>query len=120
MGVSLGFGTSEARRPASPDPIPSKFKILSRTDFDHGISIVLVKYEGCTTFNGLKLLVTKGLEAEPQELDPHLLGEGHVVVARFEPNSLGSTLATGCAMTLAAPFMQVFPNPQEEIQHGQR
>jgi len=99
MGMWKPFssGTS-CPAPVPPNPNPFKYEVL---DYEHhgNCSILLVKYEGCTTFNGLKLLLTRERykEKREQSLDPHLLGFQHLVMARFEPTELGLAMARVCA-----------------------
>lgn len=78
-----------------PNPNPFKSKIISYLCVNK-VPIVEVQYEGCTTFNGHKLLVLKK-ETTMENIDPHLLGNDHIVLARFEPNILGWRLARICA-----------------------
>lgn len=63
----------------------------------NGRSILLVHYEGCPTFNGMKLMLLKRRYWPGECLDPHLLGEDYMIMARFEPNEMGWRLATACA-----------------------
>lgn len=84
MGIKL---FSDSTPSINPDPY--RYKIL-RSYYDG--HLLLVNYPDCTSFGGNKLLLLK----EPHKdgpLDPHLLSESHVVLARFTPNKLGRTLA---------------------------
>jgi len=98
MGIKLFSDSPRCCKEINPpDPNPCNFSILyiyesSLVDF----CIVMAKYHGCTTFNGKKLMLVKGRKKEIEKmtmLDPHLLGNGHVVVARFEPDELGMNMA---------------------------
>lgn len=53
-----------------------------------------VKYPHCTTFDGVKILVTRKFAILPssKELDPHFFEDGDIV-ARFIPDEEGETLA---------------------------
>jgi hypothetical protein len=82
--------------PQAPNPQPNKFTVV-KEEIHNGKSILLVKYEGCTTFDGHKLLLLKWKWDHREVLDPHLLGELHMVAARFEPNEKGWELARICA-----------------------
>ena len=81
----------------TPNPNKFRFKIVGiryGVDFD----VVQVHYPDCTTFEGMKLLLTeKGFaSALMTDLDPHLL-ENHGVVARFRPTDEGWTMACDIA-----------------------
>lgn len=85
----------------SPNPNPFKFKILKEEKLERG-TILEVKYEGCTTFNGVKLLLLR-CHVDLKyfgKLDPHLLGDGHIVCARFEPTPQGWDMARMAAAML--------------------
>jgi hypothetical protein len=114
MGISLSVGLSEPKKttclggrteyvylekPTAPNPNPKAFKVLREVKIN-GRSILLVKYYGCTTFNGEKLILLKKIWNKKSELDPHFLNENHIVLARFEPNSTGWKLAKLCAKSL--------------------
>ena len=88
MGIKL---FSDSIDPVPPNPQPSKFEVLKiEKHSEH--QIVEVRYEGCTTFGGRKLLLMRVVEIKGA-LDPHLLGEGHPVIARFEPTPDGWEMA---------------------------
>jgi len=82
--------------PEPPNPNPFKYTIVAQED-RNGHSILVVDYEGCTTFDGRKLLLTRGVYKDNGKLDPHFLGGGHPVLARFEPTEEGVRLARLCA-----------------------
>jgi hypothetical protein len=82
--------------PTAPDPNPFKFKVLKQENVGKR-SILLVEYEGCTTFGGRKLLLTRRKWTGGSQLDPHLLGDDHIVMARFEPTDEGLEFARMCA-----------------------
>lgn len=86
---------------ASPNPNPFKFKVLKEEHLERGM-ILLVNYEGCTTFNGNKLLLLRcNIDLKYfGKLDPHLLGDGHIVCARFEPTEEGWNMARMAANCL--------------------
>ena len=105
MGIKL-FGNSYGRtnecKPTdtintiAPNPDPYRFEIIQQ-EVVNGKSILVVKYDGCTTFSGHKLLLLKREWIGGTKLDPHLLGDKHIVLARFEPTEEGLTLARICA-----------------------
>lgn len=107
MGISL-FGFSSNTDYVSPtgqildvapNPSPYKFTIES-IEHHNGNTIVLARYDGCTTFNGFKLMLLRGEFSLFTKLDPHILGNDHPVVARFEPTETGYNLAILCANEL--------------------
>lgn len=85
----------------SPNPNPSKFKVLKEERLEKGM-ILLVNYEGCTTFEGNKLLLLRcHIDLKYfGKLDPHILGDGHIVCARFEPTEQGWNMARMAASIL--------------------
>lgn len=89
MGIIKLFSDSTDFGPPNPDP--NRFKVL-RIEVCGQYQIVEVRYDGCTTFNGRKLLLMR-LSEIGKSLDPHLLGNGHPVVARFEPTKIGWEMA---------------------------
>ena len=85
----------------SPNPNPFKFKVLKEERLDRGM-ILLVNYEGCTTFNGNKLLLLR-CKIDLKyfgKIDPHILGDDHIVCARFEPTEQGWEMARMAANCL--------------------
>jgi hypothetical protein len=81
---------------SSPNPNPRRFEILD-TEYHNGNTILLVHYPDCTTFEGQKLLLLKGVHALFTELDPHFLDDDHPVIARFIPNEDGYKMALASA-----------------------
>jgi hypothetical protein len=78
----IGMGTK---------PDPYKFEIVEICHVN-GNTIITAKYHGCTTFNGHKLMVLRGIHNHFLTLDPHFF-EDHPVVARFVPTVEGFNLA---------------------------
>jgi len=74
----------------SPNPNKFNFEILKCIYSIDNYKLILVHYPDCTTFNGEKLMIIKGL-VNPNELDPHFLEDGKVI-ARFRPDFEGKTL----------------------------
>jgi hypothetical protein len=89
-----------AKMLAPGDPDPARCRILAAEGMA-GHDILLVHYEGCTTFGGKKLLLLRRERKPGELLDPHLLGTDHIVMARFEPTREGMILARICALTSA-------------------
>lgn len=103
MGLNLLYSCSKNKGRETniypPDPNPFKYEVLEERIVNDK-SILLVKYFGCTTFNGLKLILLKRKYLSKEPLDPHFLSESHPVLARFEPNDRGWKLAELCAKNI--------------------
>lgn len=78
----IGMGTK---------PDPYKFKIV-RLEVVGENTVIMANYDGCTTYDGNKLMVLKGIHKEFETLDPHFI-EDHPVLARFPPTDEGWELA---------------------------
>jgi len=91
MGINCMNSSLGNTQPPNPDP--RSFKIASITKGEL-FDLIEVKYYGCTTFRGIKLLVVeKGSVTKKQlKLDPHFL-EDNQIVARFRADSQGLLLA---------------------------
>ena len=98
MGMPGPFSRSSIGNYNPPNPVPTDFEILMEEKVGKGW-VVLVHYNGCTTFGGQKLLVCNK-KPTSKKLDPHLLGGDHIVVARFQPNKDGFKLARLCSNNL--------------------
>jgi hypothetical protein len=94
MGVFTLF-SDRSDCPQPPMPDPTNYSTIKRV-FVGKFEIAEVKYFGCTTFNGRKLLLLRR-RLPCRILDPHLLGDDHIVMARFEPTEEGWRLAHICA-----------------------
>ena len=92
MGIKL-FGNSYGNTEA-PNPDPGKYEPIAMATID-GRTILVARYKGCTTFNGIKVLVWNspiGYELCGQSrIDPHLLETDDVMHpdARFSPSEEG-------------------------------
>jgi len=89
----IGMGTK-------PDPF--NYTIESWGENEHG-TLIEVKYHGCKTFDGIKILLVKGLGINTikkrKTLDPHFF-EDHPIMARFAPTKEGRKLAKICLNNL--------------------
>ena len=88
--------------PSLPNPDPKKFNIVKTHEaqgFASTFSVVAIKYEGCTNYEGLKILVFAyplSYITSLKEIDPHFCDNGHTSpIARFEPTSKGWQHAVG-------------------------
>lgn len=107
MGLSLFSDGCSCPQPPNPNPL--LYSIIKVQKIGNKFEIAEVKYKGCTTFNGRKLLLLRRnilIEKDGhyyykvEKIDPHLLGEDHIVMARFEPTEEGWELAELCAKHL--------------------
>jgi hypothetical protein len=92
MGISIfsRCGTGPANSVA-PNPDPAHWRLLEQ-EVMGDLSIALVEYDGCTNFEGRKLLLLRGVLKLGEPLDPHFR-PGGPVMARFEPTSDGWKVA---------------------------
>jgi hypothetical protein len=108
MGFNF-LGTSDnTYYSKTPEPDPNIFKIIRKEMFSC-CEILEVKYGGCTTFDGVKLLLIKD-HYTGGILDPHLLGDNHIVIARFEPTQEGWNLARLCVKNLCEEYLHRISN----------
>jgi hypothetical protein len=89
------------------NPDPRKFKVLDVHQCEHGYALV-VRYEGCTNFEGLKVMVFNGEYKPTTYLDPHFKDYGCSPLARFRPDEDGWISA--CLMT-----ERIGPTPAEGL-----
>lgn len=81
----------KASAPLPPDPNPHKYKCIKQSICGDLVAVML-RYEGCTPYGGIKILVYKGTDvlnkiAENQPIDPHFLDTADSPIARF-PGSI--------------------------------
>lgn len=103
------FGGSKYNRddcewfvPASRNPDPKKYNILEAY---HTVdcTVLKVKYDGCTNYEGIKILVFDTPIKELitlKELDPHFSKNKVSPVARFVPTDQGWNMAIECVNRL--------------------
>lgn len=107
MGLGLGFSCGSrddypkrevvyVEQKVDINPNPYNFKI-KKTKFVNGHTIALVNYPNCTTYNGDKLMLLRGIHKHLDKLDPHFLDDNHIVIARFIPKQFGWKMAEICA-----------------------
>jgi len=95
------YFSAEKREPVrSPNPDPKRFEILTHLSLVCGLYLVVrIRYEGCTTFEGEKILVYRGVSFENLKcqgsLDPHFSENTkfHSPIARFVPTTEGWDMA---------------------------
>lgn len=113
MGINIFSSSSCYEKPASseptqsPNPDPRRFVIGDYEQIGRNL-VVCIRYPGCTTYEGNKILVFADLHILGLRacgvIDPHftdVIPAHHVVpVARFEPTVRGWKLARVCASAL--------------------
>lgn len=91
MGLNMILsGGSTSYTPPAPNPNPKDFKILDiiSIKYKRAITVVLVHYPACTTFEGNKIMVFRGNarkyigEHKLKSLDPHFTASNGLL-ARF-------------------------------------
>lgn len=99
------YSTPSTSNPKMPNP--NNFQIIDVQEFKTH-QVILVKYPGVTTFNGIKCLVVKCSLVDlvkTKSLDPHFYDgkrqDGIKIVARFPPDSGGIDNAKGLARALS-------------------
>jgi len=79
----------------TPNPIPSKFKILEIEQVNKFV-IAKISYYGCSNFEGIKLIVFENSTIKEIEsldiIDPHFF-ESNKIIARFRPTEEGKKLS---------------------------
>lgn len=92
--------TAKAKIDTGVNPNPYNFRIVWASVVN-GHTIMKVNYPNCTTYNGDKLLLLRGIwPITMHKLDPHFFEGDHPVIARFEPTQEGNQLANLCAQAL--------------------
>ena len=91
---SCGMSRPAPTPPTLPNPDPRSFVIQHHVKMGNMV-ILIVVYPGCTTFEGRKILVFRGVSLRKllalKELDPHFCDDpAHPSpVARFRPDDQG-------------------------------
>jgi hypothetical protein len=81
-----------------PNPNPDKYRILDYQEFTTGYTVIKLKYEGCTNYEGTKILVFKCPMKDlilQRTIDPHFCDsktKKHPI-ARFIPTQEGWNMA---------------------------
>lgn len=107
MGIKILGNISDSssvqpKQNTTPNPNPFVFNILGM-QIEKDALVAMVNYPHCTTFEGKKILVFKGMTAKElvnlDKLDPHFY-EDSKLVARFAPTKEGWDRATKFAKML--------------------
>lgn len=91
MGLGLGSKscyTNCSPEAVAPNPSPSNWTLLKAAEFKNGY-VLRVKYNGCTNFEGVKVMVYKGGYSHSRLLDPHFSDDTNSPFARFRPTNEG-------------------------------
>jgi hypothetical protein len=98
-GISW-FDSASASEDYGVNPNPYRFRVIW-AEVHNGHTVMMVNYPNCTTFNGDKLLLLRGIwPITMRKLDPHFLDALHPVIARFLPTTEGIFLARAAALAL--------------------
>jgi hypothetical protein len=76
----------------APNPNPLAYFVKKKLSFANA-TLLMVKYVGCTNFEGNKILVFQGDVTPAGGLDPHFDETGESPIARFKPTDEGLALA---------------------------
>ena len=93
MGIRL-FGnccTNSAPEAIPPNPDPSRWTLIRKAEFYNGF-VLEVKYDGCTNYEGRKIMVYRGNLDDDflrGQLDPHFKNSHQSPIARFRPDEEG-------------------------------
>lgn len=93
---------AESYKTVSGNPNPSRF-LIDRISQYSNLTIALVRYDGCTNYEGKKIIVWRGLTATQVNdlavIDPHFT-EDNKIIARFVPTEEGWMMAKRFACML--------------------
>lgn len=101
MGIPI-FGKGCFTNQVDPNvkpPNPSNWKFLDLFQFTNAY-VLVVRYDGCSNFEGIKILVFKGQYRHRDLLDPHFADNEESPIARFKPTDEGMALARMLASNL--------------------
>lgn len=76
----------------NPNPDPLNWTILEMKQFRNAY-VLKVRYPNCSNFEGIKIMVYKGVFKPTEFLDPHFFEDENSPIARFKPNKEGIKLA---------------------------
>lgn len=68
----------------APSPNPNKWELIEGRQYKNSY-IIKIRYEGCTNFEGIKIMVYKGIYKHKKHLDPHFEDSNNSPIARFKP-----------------------------------
>ena len=111
MGLTFGFSdcdccdTAEERPSLPVEPKPHKFSIIKIEQIKNNV-VALIHYDGCTNYEGRKVLVYSGIGLDvvktAKSLDPHFCKYCKLSpFARFEPTMRGWLMALSVAESLS-------------------
>jgi hypothetical protein len=103
MGCSI-FKSHAGTSDKNPNPNPKRFEVLEIKQYT-GISqsfVMKVRYLDCTNYEGIKIMVYRGVHFPVTRLDPHFSEDAMSPFARFEPTQKGWDMANVMASFLSA------------------
>lgn len=86
--------SQKAAKIEAPNPNPAKYKIIL-SEYYRDFLVLMIEYEGCTNYEGKKILVFQGVTLETLlkqgTIDPHFSNNStyHSPIARFLPTVMG-------------------------------
>lgn len=85
---------------SAPNPSPSQWMLMQCVQYENAHA-VMVKYLGCTNYEGKKVIVYKGTyDKDLLVRDPHFAESDNSPLARFKPTEEGWNLAKSFAKGL--------------------
>ena len=91
MGMYPKHSSDET--PAANQPDPARFTVEAVFQCPHAHAIK-VRYHGCTTYEGLKIMVLRGtFNPHAVRRDPHFADSPESPIARFQPTQAGWVMA---------------------------
>lgn len=99
MGMNRRRWSGDGGTPSAGDPDPRRFSIVG-TERIGDLWLSTLHYDGCTNFEGRKVLLTTWDPRDRMTIDPHFAA-GSGILARFEPSPDGLTAARLLATMLA-------------------
>lgn len=103
MGLYIGRKTCVTNPSCSqaiaPNPNPKNWELIKLEQYNNAY-VMKVRYQGCTNFEGIKIMVYQGKYSHRDYLDPHFCQFFESPIARFKPTMYGWELANSLAMSL--------------------
>ena len=99
MGVLKSYSHSTNNEEVAPDPSPERWTLIMCLEFDNA-HVLVVKYDDCTNFEGLKIMVYRGNYIYRLYLDPHFADDEASPIARFKPTLEGLADAVSYAKSI--------------------
>ena len=82
-----------------PNPSPDRWRLIECLEFENAY-VLKVRYDDCTNYEGVKVMVYRGKYAYQIRLDPHFKPDNTAPIARFRPDEEGWNFAIALAKSL--------------------